>query len=90
VYSDVFSTQNLSSEPIVNMGEQKPANDPDSVSLLWRTLNTLANSGRYNGSIEDMCAFVNAFNERDPEYILRLVPQAILYNAEKQMARGWK
>jgi hypothetical protein len=80
----------MSSDAIVNIDEQKSADDPGLVSLLMRALNKLANSGKYNGSVEDIYAFVDAFNERDPEYKSRLGQQAILYNAEKQMARGWK
>ena len=87
---NVFSTPDLSYESIVDTDEQKPADDPDIVSLLIRALNKLANSREYNGIVEDIFAFVNVFNERTPEYKLRLGQQAILYNAEKQKARRWK
>ena len=86
--SDVFSTPDLSSDAIVISDEQKSVNNTDIVSLLKRALNKLANSLEYNGVVEDIYAFVNVFNERTPEYKLRLVLQAILYNAEKQKARG--
>jgi hypothetical protein len=88
--SDVFSTPNLSSDAIVNTDEQKLADNPDIVSLLIRALNKLARSGKYNGLVEDIHAFVNLFNERDPEYKLLLGQQEILCNAEKQKAMGWK
>ena len=88
--SDVFSTHKLSSDAIVIGDEQKPVDDPDIVQLLRRALNKLANSEKYNGSVEDRYAFVNVFNERNPEYEKCFGPQAILYNAEKQKARGWK
>jgi len=90
VSSDVFTTPNLSSESIVNTYEQKPDDYSDSVSLLIRALNKLANSHRYNGIVEDIDAFVNVFNERTPEYKIRFGQWAILYNAEKQKAREWK
>jgi len=90
VSSDVSTTQYLSSEPIVTSDEQKPADNPDAVSLLRRALNKLANSGEYNCLVEDIHVFVNVFNERDPEYKSLLGQQAILYNAEKQKTRGWK
>jgi hypothetical protein len=90
VSSDVFSTPYLSSESIVNTDEQKSVDDQGLASLLRRALNKLANSREYNSSVEDLYAFVNVFNERTPKYKLRLGQQAILYNAEKQKARGWK
>jgi hypothetical protein len=89
VSSDVFSTPNLSSDAIVISDEQKPAYDPYIVSLLRRALNKPANSRKYNSVVEDIHAFVNVFNERDPEYKLLLGQQAILHNAEKQKTRGW-
>ena len=92
--SDVFTTLNLSSAAIVNTDEQKPNDNPGLASLLRRVLNKLANSGEYDGVVdgvvEDIHAFVNVFNERTPEYKIRFGQQAILYNAEKQMARRWK
>jgi len=90
VSSDVFSTPSLSSESIVNSDDQTPADNPGLASLLRRALNKLANSLEYNGIVEDLPAFVNVFNERTPEYKMRFGQQVVLYNAEKQMARGWK
>ena len=90
VSSDVFTTPNLSSDAIVNTDEQKPDDNPGLASLLWRALNKLANSREYNGVVEDINAFVNVFNKRTPEYKIRFGQQAVLYNAEKQKARGWK
>jgi hypothetical protein len=86
---DVFSTPYLSSESIVNTDEQKPDDDPGLASLLRRSLNKFANSWEYNSVVEDIHAFVNIFNERTPEYKLRLGKLAILHNAEIQKARGW-
>jgi len=86
---DVFTTPILSSESIVNSDDQPPADNPGLVSLLWSALNKLANSREYNGIVEDIYVFVTVFNERTPEYKLRLGQQAVLYNAEKQMSRGW-
>jgi hypothetical protein len=88
--SDVFCTPDLSSGAIVTNGDQKSVDNADIVSLLRRALNKLANSGEYNGILNDTHAFVHLFNERTPEYELCLGPQAILYNAKKQKARGWK
>ena len=88
--SDVFSTQILSSESNVNSDDQTHADNPGLASLLRRALNKLANSREYNGVVEDIYAFVKVFNERTPEYKLRLGQQAILDNAEKQKAMGWK
>ena len=62
----------------------------DLASLLRRALNKLANSVEYNGVVEDIHAFVKVFNERTPEYKIRFGQRAVLYNAEKQKARGWK
>ena len=87
--SGVFSTPDLSSDAIVTNGEQKPDDNQGLASLLRRALNKLAIS-EYNGIVEDIPAFVNVFNKRTPEYKLRLGQQAVLYNAEKQKARGWK
>jgi len=89
VFSDVFCTPDLSSDAIVTNGEEKLTDDPYIVSLLIRALNKLAIS-EYNGIVKDTHAFVDVFNERTPEYKLRFGQQAILYNAEKQKARGWK
>ena len=83
--SDVFTTPNLSSEAIVNTDDNS-----DLVSLLRKALNKLANSVEYNGVVEDIDAFVNVFNKRTPEYKMRFGQWAVLYNAEKQKARGWK
>jgi hypothetical protein len=80
----------LSSGEIVNTDEQKSVDNLGLASLLRRALNKLANSSEYNGIVKDIYAFVNVFNDRTPEYKLRLGQQAILYNAEKQKARGWK
>ena len=88
--SAVFGTPYLSFEAIVTSGEQKPADNQGLASLLRRALNKLANSQEYNSIVEDIQSFVKVFNERTPEYKLRLRQQAILYNAEKQKARGWK
>jgi hypothetical protein len=90
VSSDVFTTPNLSFDAIVISDEQKRIDDQDSVSLLRRALKKLANSREYNGIVEDIHAFVAVFNERTPEYKIRFGQQAVLYNAEKQKARGWK
>ena len=86
--SDVFSTSYLSFDTIVISDEQKSVDNPDIVSLVWRALNKLANSGEYTGIVKDTHAFVNVFNEKTPEYELCLGPQAILYKAEKQKSRG--
>ena len=88
--SDVFCTPDLSSDAIVHCDEQKSVENQGLASLLRRALNKFANSCEYNGVVEDIYAFVNVFNERIPEYKLRLGQQAILYQAEKQKARGWK
>jgi hypothetical protein len=88
--SDVFSTPDLSSDAIVTICEQKPTENIGLASQLRSELNQLANSGEYYGMVEDIYAFVRVFNERTPEYKLRFGQQAILYNAEKQKARGWK
>jgi hypothetical protein len=58
---DVFTTPNLSSEAIVATDD-----NPGLVSLLRKALNKLANSVEYNGVVEDICTFVNIFNERTP------------------------
>ena len=88
--SDVFRTPDLSSESIVPCDEQKLVDNQGLASLLRKALNKLENSGEYDGVVEDIPAFVDVFNERDLEYKLRLGQRALLYNAEKQMARGWK
>jgi hypothetical protein len=80
----------LSSDVIVASGEQKPTDNQGLASLLRRTLNKFANSREYNGIVEDLHSFVSVFNERTPKYKLRLGLQAVLYNAEKLKARGWK
>jgi hypothetical protein len=85
---DVLSTPNLSSESIVTNGEQKSVDNQGLASLLRRALNKLANSSEYNGIVEDILVFVNVFNERTPVYKIRFGQQAVLYNAEKQKARG--
>jgi flagellar capping protein FliD len=90
VSSDVFSTPILSSDAIVNTDEQNSADNQGLASLLRRALNKLANSQEYNGIVEDIHAFVNAFNERTPEYKILFGQQVVLDNAEKQKARGWK
>jgi hypothetical protein len=90
VSTDVSPTPNLSSDTIVTSGEQKPDDYSDLTSLPIRALNKLANSQKYNGIVEDIHAFVNVFNERTPEYKIRFGQQAVLCNAEKQKARGWK
>ena len=88
--TDVSPTPNLSSDTIITSGKQKPDDCSDSVSLLIRELNKLANSHRYNGIVENVQAFVNVFNGRTPEYEMRLGPQVVLHYAEKQEAGGWK
>jgi hypothetical protein len=80
----------VSSDAIVISDEQKPDDNLGLASLLRRALNKLSNSREYNGIVEDIHTFVNLFNERTPECKLCLGLQAILYNAEKQRARGWK
>ena len=90
VSSDVFSTPILSSDAIVNTDEQNSADNQGLASLLRRALNKLANSQEYNGIVEDIHAFVNAFNERIPEYKMRFGQQMVLDNAKKLKARGWK
>jgi serine/threonine-protein kinase RIO1 len=80
----------LSSDAIIISDEQKPADNPDIASLLRRDLNNLVNSLEYNGIVEDVYAFVKIFNERTPEYKIKFGPWAVLCNAEKQKARGWK
>ena len=90
VSTDVSRTLNLSSDAIVTSGEQKPANNTGLASFLRGDLNKLANYLEYNSSVEDVYAFVKVFNERTLEYKLRLGQLAVLYNAEKQKARGWK
>ena len=88
--SDVFSTQILSSDAIANTDEQNSADNQGLASLLRRALNKLANSQEYNSIVEDIHAFVNAFNERIPEYKMRFGQQMVLDNAKKLKARGWK
>ena len=88
--SGVFSTPNLSSDAIVNIDEQNPTANTGLASQLRSELNKLANSRGFNGMVGDIHAFVNVFNERTPEYKIRFEQQAVLYNAEKQKARGWK
>ena len=88
--SGVFSTPNLSSDAIVNIDEQNPTANTGLASQLRSELNKLANSREFNCMVGDIHAFVNVFNERTPEYKIRFEQQAVLYNAEKQKARGWK
>jgi hypothetical protein len=88
--SDVFTTPYLSSEAIVNIDEQKPTENTGLASQLRMELNKLANSVEYNSSVEDLYAFVKVFNDRTPEYKILFGQQAVLYNAERQKARGWK
>jgi len=90
VLSDVFTTPNLSSESIINTDEQKSPDNTGLASQLRSELNKLANSLEYNGVVEDLYAFVKVFNERTPEYKSKLGPVAVLHNAEKQKAMGWK
>ena len=90
VSSDVFSTPDLSSDVIVTNGEQKSVDNTGLASQLRSELNQLANSVEYNSVVEDIHAFVNAFNDRTPVYKIRLGQLAVLHNAEKQKARGWK
>jgi hypothetical protein len=90
MYSDVFTTPDVSSDAIVTNGEQKPTENTGLASQLRSELNQLANSREYNGIVEDIHAFVNVFNEGTPECKIRFGQQAIIYNAEKQKARGWK
>jgi len=44
----------------------------------------------YNGVVENIPVFVGKFNEKVPEYKERLGLQAVLLNAERLKARGWK
>jgi hypothetical protein len=90
VSSDVFSTPNLSSGAIVTVCEQKPTHNTGLASQLRSELNRLANSLEYNGIVEDVHDFVNVFNDRTPEYKIKFGQWAVLCNAEKQKARGWK
>jgi hypothetical protein len=90
ISSDVSTTPYLSSEAIVNIDELNPTANTGLASQLRSELNKLANSWEFNGMVGDIHAFVNVFNERTPEYKLRLGQQAVLCNAEKQKARGWK
>ena len=44
----------------------------------------------YDGVVENIPVFVGKFNERVPEYKERLGIQAVLQNAERLKARGWR
>jgi hypothetical protein len=90
ISSDVSTTPYLSSEAIVNIDEQNSTANTGLASQLRSELNKLANSREFNCMVGDIHAFVNVFNERTPEYKIRFGQQAVLYNAEKQKARGWK
>ena len=90
VLSDVFTTPNLSSESIINTDDQKSPDNTGLASQLRSELNKFANSSEYNSSVENIYAFVKVFNERTPEYKSKLGPIAVLHNAEKQKAMGWK
>ena len=87
--TDVSTTPNLSSDAIVTSGEQIPADNTGLASQLRSELNKLANSLEYNSSVENIYAFVKVFNERTPEYKLKLGKVAVLHNAEMQKAKGW-
>ena len=58
--------------------------------LLRKALKNYAWSSEYNGVVESIPAFVSKFNERTPEYKQGLGFQAVLSNAERLSARGWK
>lgn len=70
-------------------GEEVTPEDPGLSNLLRKALIKLAKT-EYKGAVADLHAFVKDFNERTPEYKEKLGHAAVIYNAEKLKARGWK
>lgn len=58
-------------------------------NLLRRALAKFAKT-EYKSNVPDVSEFVSEFNKRTPEYVEQLGQKAVMYNAERMKARGWR